>query len=86
MFDPGLLALYKHSLLFSPGLTTQIIVNQNAFTNIKGLCGNFDGKTNNDFVGQDNNPTLSLTDAAKSWADSLCSDAPPEVEDKCAEV
>lgn len=61
-------------------------MNSGAFDNIQGLCGNFDGMTNNDFVGQDNIPALSLASAAKSWADSLCPDTVPDVEDKCIEV
>ena len=57
-----------------------------AFSNIQGMCGNFDGVTNNDFVGQDNNRLPSLAEAARNWADmNLCADD-VDVEDSCAEV
>ncbi|XP_076452509.1 mucin-6-like [Babylonia areolata] len=77
----------KLTIRWSEGVTAQIIVNHGAFSNIHGLCGNFDGVTTNDYVGEDNNPVMSLAEVAKNWADmNLCVDTKPPVEDnKCEE-
>ncbi|PVD31633.1 hypothetical protein C0Q70_07050 [Pomacea canaliculata] len=46
-----------------------------------GLCGNFDGLSNNDLVGKDKQPKPTFLAAADSWAEGVCvqDSTPPSI-------
>ena len=54
-----------------------------------GLCGNFDGFSNNDKVGRDGLHKTTLAELAQSWNEEAGDCKPndsPESEQKCDEV
>ncbi|KAK7506106.1 hypothetical protein BaRGS_00002828, partial [Batillaria attramentaria] len=75
----------KITIRTTEGLFTEIIVKNGAFSDIKGMCGNFNTLTNDDWAGPDNNNVMSVMSAAEKWAEEPCASPEDTSAQQCEE-